>query len=113
MFTHGMMGDLSPCTMHAHLGMQKLCSCCCVMVQTLTQEITGTIHPYMRRRSREKLMSALVSTFQSKVTDLKFQSLFSLYSQRKMWFIKIVIHKMLVRIANREDPDQTASLEAV
>ena len=31
----------------------------------------------------------------------------------KMWFIKIVIHKMLVRIANREDPDQTASLEAV
>ena len=23
------------------------------------------------------------------------------------------IHKMLVRIANREDPDQTASLEAV
>ena len=27
--------------------------------------------------------------------------------------IKVRIHKMLIRIANREDPDQTASEEAV
>ena len=31
----------------------------------------------------------------------------------KMWVIKTVIHNMLVKIANREDPDQTASTEAV
>ena len=31
----------------------------------------------------------------------------------KMVIIKAEIHKMLVRIANREDPDQTASSEAV
>ena len=30
-----------------------------------------------------------------------------------MVIIKAEIHKMLVRIANREDPDQTASSEAV
>ena len=31
----------------------------------------------------------------------------------RMLVIKAGIHKMLVRIANREDPDQTASSEAV
>ena len=31
----------------------------------------------------------------------------------QMWVIRAAIHKMLVRIANREDPDQTASSEAV
>ena len=30
-----------------------------------------------------------------------------------MLFIRDGIHKILVRIANREDPDQTASSEAV
>ena len=30
-----------------------------------------------------------------------------------MWVIKAGIYKMLVRIANREDPNQTASSEAV
>ena len=30
-----------------------------------------------------------------------------------MWVIRAGIHKILVRIANREDPDQTASYEAV
>ena len=30
-----------------------------------------------------------------------------------MLFIRTEIHKMLVRIANREEPDQTASPEAV
>ena len=32
---------------------------------------------------------------------------------KKMWVIRAGIHKILVRIANREDPDQTASIEAV
>ena len=31
----------------------------------------------------------------------------------KMLAVRARIHKMLVRIANREDPDQTASSEAV
>ena len=31
----------------------------------------------------------------------------------KMLVMKAGMHKMLVRIANREDPDQTASTEAV
>ena len=31
----------------------------------------------------------------------------------KMLVIRAGIHKMLVKIANREDPDQTASSEAV
>ena len=35
---------------------------------------------------------------------LKFRTLFSFWSQ---------LHKMLLRIANREDPDQTDSSEAV
>ena len=37
----------------------------------------------------------------------------SITFSNKMWVIKIVIHKLLGRIANREDPDQTASSEAV
>ena len=32
---------------------------------------------------------------------------------KKMWVIRAGIHKMFVIIANREDPDQTASPEAV
>ena len=34
-------------------------------------------------------------------------------SKVKMLAIRVPVHKMLVRIANREDPDQTASSEAV
>ena len=37
---------------------------------------------------------------------------FFLFSNKKLVF-RAGIHKMLVRIANREDPDQTASSEAV
>ena len=42
---------------------------------------------------------------------LNFKDLF-LFSN-KMLAIRAEIHKMLVRIVNREDPDQTASGEAV
>ena len=44
----------------------------------------------------------------SKILDT-FLVLFSY----KMLVVKAGIHKMLVAIANREDPDQTASSEAV
>ena len=45
------------------------------------------------------------------VIFLKFQTLF-LFSNR-MLVIRARIHQMLVLIANRGDPDQTASSEAV
>ena len=46
------------------------------------------------------------------VNVLKFCVLFSLFS-KKMLLFRAGIYKMLVEIANREDPDQTASSEAV
>ena len=46
------------------------------------------------------------------VNVLKLQTPFFLFSN-KMSLIRAGIHKMLVRIANNEDPDQTASEEAV
>ena len=48
----------------------------------------------------------------SMVSILKFRTL-SLSLSNEMWVIKAGIHKLLVRIANREDPDQTASSKAV
>ena len=38
---------------------------------------------------------------------------FSLSALNNMLVIRAIIHKMLVRITNRQDPDQTASSEAV
>ena len=55
-------------------------------------------------------MSRLFSCITVKV--LKFQTLFSLLSN-KMLVLSTGIHEMHVRIANSEDPDQTASSEAV
>ena len=46
------------------------------------------------------------------VKVLKFGTLFSFFSQ-KMLVIRAGIQKMLVRIVNRDNPDQTASSEAV
>ena len=43
----------------------------------------------------------------------KISNTFLFLSSNKMWVIRTGILKLLVRIANREDPDQTASLEAV
>ena len=45
------------------------------------------------------------------VKVLIFQTLFFLLSNKM--FFSTGIHKMYVRIANREDPDQNASSEAV
>ena len=47
------------------------------------------------------------------VNVLKFGSLFHFCSRVNCWFIRAGIHKMLVKIANRGDLDQTASSEAV
>ena len=61
------------------------------------------------------LLSKVVTCLPSStVNALKFQTLYFLFS-KKMWVtcIRAGIHKILVRIANREDPDQTASEEAV
>ena len=43
----------------------------------------------------------------------KISNTFLLLFKTKMLVMKAGIHKMLVRIANREDADQTASSEAV
>ena len=39
----------------------------------------------------------------------KFRTFFHFLFSKKVWVIRAKIHKMLVKIANREDPDQTAS----
>ena len=41
------------------------------------------------------------------VNVLKFYTLFSFCSQIKCWFSRAGIHKFFVRVANREDPDQS------
>ena len=46
------------------------------------------------------------------VNALKFRTLLFLFSN-KMLVFRAGSHKLLVRLANREDPDQTASSEAV
>ena len=46
------------------------------------------------------------------VNFLKFRTLLFLFSDY-MWVIKAGIHRVLVRIAKREDADQTATSEAV
>ena len=43
----------------------------------------------------------------------KISNTFLFLFSNKMLLIRTEIYKMLVRIANREDPDQTASSEAV
>ena len=47
------------------------------------------------------------------INVLNFLNTFLFLFLNKMLDIVAEIHKMLVRIANREDPDQTASEEAV
>ena len=48
-----------------------------------------------------------------KETMVKFHAFLFLYSLIKCWLISAIIYKMLARIANKLDPDQTASSEAV
>ena len=65
-------------------------------VQTTTGKIHHTFH----------MVSSIYGN------DLKFGTLFS-FCSKKMLVIRAGTHKMLVRKANQEDPDQTASEEAV
>ena len=50
---------------------------------------------------------------QIRVTQMKILNAFLFLFSNKMLVIRAGIHKMLVGIVNREDPDQTASEEAV
>ena len=43
----------------------------------------------------------------------KISNTYLIQFSNKMLVIKVGVHKLLVRIANREDPDQAASSEAV
>ena len=47
------------------------------------------------------------------VNFLKFRILSFFFVSNKILAVRVRTNKMLVRIANREDPDQTASGEAV
>ena len=49
----------------------------------------------------------------TKVNVSKIANTFLFLFTNKMLVFRAGIHKILVRIANREDPDQTASSEAV
>ena len=44
---------------------------------------------------------------------LKYQNIFTFSVLNKMFIIIALIHQMLIRIANKEEPDQTVSSEAV
>ena len=57
-------------------------------------------------------MLGLESIEMNMVNVLKFRTFLFLISN-KILVIRAEIHKMLVRIANREDPNQTISSEAV
>ena len=56
-------------------------------------------------------LSSVMSSFYLKYS--KISNTFHFLFSKKMWIIKAGIHKILVRIVNREDSDQTASSEAV
>ena len=51
--------------------------------------------------------------YNSSLNRAKHSSTFLILFSNKMLIFRVLIHKMLARIANREDPDQTASSEAV
>ena len=57
------------------------------------------------------MFQKIVSQWYSKYSKISNTFLF-LFSTKKL-IIRAGIHKLLVRIANSEDPDQTASSEAV
>ena len=68
------------------------------VVDPLTHNLKGT------RMSKNKLTYGKCS---------KISNTFLILFSNKILIFRAGIHKILVRIANREDPDQTASSEAV
>ena len=69
-------------------------------------EVPCAILTFKTRRDAE-----LVSTARVKYCNIS--NTFLTFFSNKILVIKAGIHQMLVRIAKREDPDQTASEEAV
>ena len=59
------------------------------------------------------LLSGVMAAPWVTINVLKFWNTFLSLFLDKMLVFRAGIHKILVRIANREDPDQTASSEAV
>ena len=57
--------------------------------------------------------SSAVQVSHDKRKCSKISNAFLFLFSNKMLIVRAEIHKMLVRIANREDPDQTASSEAM
>ena len=74
--------------------------------------LKATHEPMAHVYSQLKTLVATASPNGHTVNVLKFQTLLVLFSN-KMLVIRAGIHTMLDRIANRKDPDQTASSEAV
>ena len=70
-------------------------------------------HTYGTINNSPYLCSQLIKKYESTVNVLKFQNTFLFLFSNKILVIRAGIHKMLVRIANRENPDQTASSESV
>ena len=63
------------------------------------------------RKPRRQVLSHQCPYIKGKSSEIANVFLFVFFN--RMFVIKAGYHKMLVRIANREDPDQTASSEAV
>ena len=64
---------------------------------------------YNKMYIRDILLMNQYSMFPGMVTVPNFCTLFLFMFSYKMLVMRAGIHKLLVRIANREDPDQTAS----
>ena len=87
-------------------------------IESVGTTIIGNITCHDRNKPSVKQVHVL--SVQSKSTNKymyskcsKISNTFHFLFTKRMLVIKAEIHKMLVRIVNREDPDQTASSEAV
>ena len=80
-------------------------------IQILSEFYQETLQPQTTKQSMAPRGQDTGHVIYSKCSKISitFQYLFS----NKLLVFRTGIHKMLVRIANMEDPDQTASLEAV
>ena len=73
---------------------------------SIVRKSRSSLSSYDSHETLKGSMSKLIAIAEN---VLKFFILFS----NKMLVIRAGIHKMLLRMANKEDPDQTASSEAV
>ena len=70
-------------------------------------------HQEVRRKKTRAQSQVSISLFHSYGKCSKISNTFPLLFLNKMMVFRAEIHIMLVRIANREDPGQTVSSEAV